>query len=247
MNQLGINLLVFKNDLDNGIEQGKILSNIGNLGVAIAEIRREYLKKSNEELKEISRLAKELNIEIYYSVPEKIACEKRINSNIKVYFEEAKQLGSTHIKFNIGDLENLDLDEMKKLEDIINYFNIKVTIENDQTPENGNLKCVTNAINFINTNSLSIGYTFDLGNWYWQKEDPKNAFDILNSNITVFHLKNVDFLNYNLNTTLLSKGKIDWKSMINKLPKDVPVIIEYPIKEEEILDEIAQIKEVLTH
>jgi sugar phosphate isomerase/epimerase len=247
MNQLGINLLVFKNDLDNGREQEKILGEIGNLGVSIAEIRREYLKNSNEELKEINKLAKELNIEIYYSVPEKIACEKRINSNIKAYFEEAKQMGSTHIKFNIGDLENLDVDEIKKLQDIISYFNIKVTIENDQTLENGNLKCVTNAIDFINTNSLSIGYTFDLGNWYWQNEDPKNAFDILNSNITVFHLKNVDFLNDNLNTTLLSEGKIDWKSMLNKLSEDVPIIIEYPIKKEDIFGEIAQVKESLIH
>jgi sugar phosphate isomerase/epimerase len=247
MNQLGINLLVFKNDLDNGREQEKILGEIGNLGVSIAEIRREYLKNSNEELKKINKLAKELNIEIYYSVPEKIACEKRINSNIKTYFEEAKQMGSTHIKFNIGDLENLDLDEIKKLQDIISYFNIKVTIENDQTLENGNLKCVRNAIDFINTNSLSIGYTFDLGNWYWQNEDPKNAFDILNSNITVFHLKNVDFLNDNLNTTLLSEGKIDWKSMLNKLSKDVPIIIEYPIKKEDIFGEIAQVKESLIH
>lgn len=245
MNQLGINLLVFKNDLDNGIDQEKILNEIGNLGVSIAEIRREYLKNSNEELLAINKLAKVLNIEIYYSVPEKIACQKKINSNIKVYFEEAKQMGSTHIKFNIGDLENLDADEIKKLEDIINYFNMKVTIENDQTPENGNLKCVTNVINLINNNSLSIGYTFDLGNWYWQNQDPKNAFHILNSNITVFHLKNVDFLNDNPNTTLLSEGKIDWKLMLNKLSKDVPVIIEYPIKKEDILGEIEQVKEVL--
>ncbi|EKQ50470.1 MULTISPECIES: sugar phosphate isomerase/epimerase [unclassified Clostridium] len=247
MNQLGINLLVFKNDLDNGREQEKILSEIGNLGISIAEIRREYLKNTSEELKEISKLAKELDIEIYYSVPEKIACEKRINSNIKTYFEEAKQMGSTHIKFNIGDLENLDVDERKKIEDIIGYFNIKVTIENDQTVENGNLKCVKNAIDFINSNSLPIGYTFDLGNWYWQNEDPKNAFDLLNFNINVFHLKNVSFLNNTPSTTLISEGKIDWKLMLNKLSKDIPVIIEYPIKREDILGEIAQVKEVLIH
>ncbi len=247
MNQLGINLLVFKNDLDKGKNQEKILSEIGNLGVSIAEIRREYLKNSNEELEEINKLAKELNIEIYYSVPEKIACEKRINSNIKIYFEEAKQMGSTHIKFNIGDLENLDVDERKKLEDIISYFNINVTIENDQTLENGNLECIINAINFINTHSLPIGYTFDLGNWYWQNEDPKNAFNLLNSNINVFHLKNVNFLNGNPSTTLLSEGKIDWKLMLNKLSKDVPVIVEYPIKNEDIFREITQVKEILIH
>jgi hypothetical protein len=77
MNQIGINLLVFKNDLDKGIGQDKILSEIGNLGVSIAEIRREYLKNLNDELIEINKLAKKLNLEIYYSVPEKVAYEKK--------------------------------------------------------------------------------------------------------------------------------------------------------------------------
>lgn len=247
MNQLGINLLVFKNDLDNGIEQKNVLDKIGKLGVSIAEIRREYLKNLNKESIEINKVAKELNIEIYYSVPEKIAFEERINSKIKVYFEEAKQMGATHIKFNIGNLENLNVDEMERLKNIIDDFKIRVTIENDQTPENGNLKCIRNTINIINKNSLPIGYTFDAGNWYWQNENPKNAFDLLNSDITVFHLKNVNFLNDNPSITLLSEGKIDWKLMINKLSKNVPIIMEYPINKEDILREITQVEEAFMH
>ncbi|HEX9027136.1 MAG TPA: sugar phosphate isomerase/epimerase [Clostridium sp.] len=247
MKQIGINLLVFKNDLDNGMGQEKILSEIANLGVFIAEIRREYLKNSNEELIEINKLAKKLNLEIYYSVPEKIAYEKKINSNIKVYFEEAKQMGSTHIKFNIGDLENLDIYEIKKLKDIINSFDIKITIENDQTPENGTLKSVINAIDVINNTLLPIGYTFDLGNWYWQNEDPRNAFNLLNSKITVFHLKNIDVLNNVPSTTLLSEGKIDWVLMLKEISKDVPVIIEYPIEKDNILAEVEQVKKALLY
>lgn len=245
MNQLGINLLVFKQDLENGIEQMNTLGEIANLGISIAEIRREYLKNSDEELIEINKLAKKFKLEIYYSVPEKIACERKINSNIKLYFEEAMQMGSTHIKFNIGDLENLDVHEMCKLKDIINSFNIKVTIENDQTPENGILKSVINAINIINNNLLPIGYTFDLGNWYWQNEDPQNAFDLLNSKITVLHLKNIDSSNGGPSTTLIEKGEINWKLILKKLCRDIPVIIEYPIDKRNILGEVNQIKEVL--
>lgn len=247
MNKIGINLLVFKNDLDNGISQEEILNEIETLGVSIAEIRREYLKHSTEELIEINKLSKKLNLEIYYSVPEKIASEKRLNSNIKVYFEEAKQMGSTHIKFNIGDLENLDIYEIKKLKDIINNFDMKVTIENDQTPENGTLKSVINAIDVINNNSLLVGYTFDLGNWYWQNEDPKNAFNLLNSKITVFHLKNIDILNNVPSTTLLSEGKIDWVLMLKEISKDVPIIIEYPIEKDNILAEVEQVKKALLY
>lgn len=247
MNQIGINLLVFKNDLDNRIGQEKILSEIASLGVSIAEIRREYLKKSNEELIEINKLAQKLNLEIYYSVPEKIAYEKKINSNIKVYFEEARQMGSTHIKFNIGDLENLDIYEIKKLKDIINSFDMKITIENDQTPENGTFKSVINAIDVINNTLLQIGYTFDLGNWYWQNEDPKNAFNLLNSKITVFHLKNIDILNNVPSTTLLSEGKIDWVLMLKEISKDVPIIIEYPIEKDNILSEVEQVKKALLY
>lgn len=245
MNELGINLLVFKKDLDNGIEQKDILSEVANIGASIAEIRREYLKNTNEELIEINKLAKKLKLEIYYSVPEKIAYERKINSNIKVYFEEARQMGSTHIKFNIGDLENLGMHEIDKLKDIINSSNMKITIENDQTPENGTLRSVTNAINIIKNNSIPIGYTFDLGNWCWQNEDPNNAFDLLNSKITVFHLKNIDFSHNSPSTTLIGNGKINWKSILNKISKDVPVIIEYPIEKANILGEVKQIRETL--
>lgn len=245
MNQLGINLLVFKRDLDNGVEQKNILDEIESLGISIAEIRREYLKNLDEELIEINKLARKLKLEIYYSVPEKIACGKKINPNIEGYFEEAIRMGSTHIKFNIGELENLDAYEIVKLRDIINSFNIKVTIENDQTPENGTLKSVINAINTINNNLLPIGYTFDLGNWYWQNEDPDNAFGILKSKITVLHLKNIDSSNGGPSTTLIEKGEINWKAILKKLPKDIPVIIEYPIEKGNILEEVKQVKEVL--
>ena len=156
-------------------------------------------------------------------------------------------MGSTHIKFNIGDLENLDIYEIKKLKDIINNFDMKVTIENDQTPENGTLKSVINAIDVINNNSLPIGYTFDLGNWYWQNEDPKNAFNLLNSKITVFHLKNIDILNNVPSTTLLSEGKIDWVLMLKEISKDVPIIIEYPIEKDNILAEVEQVKKALLY
>jgi sugar phosphate isomerase/epimerase len=156
-------------------------------------------------------------------------------------------MGSTHIKFNIGDLANLDIYEIKKLKDIINNFSIKVTIENDQTPENGTLKSVTSAMNIINNNSIPIGYTFDLGNWYWQNEDPNNAFAILISKITVFHLKNIDFYDIHPTTTLLSEGKINWRLMFNKISKDLPVILEYPIRKENRSGEVEQVKEVLLH
>ncbi|NMF06699.1 sugar phosphate isomerase/epimerase family protein [Clostridium beijerinckii] len=245
MNQLGINLLVFKNELDKGIKQQQILEQIEALGVHIAEIRRECLKNLAEEILIINKLAKKFGIELYYSVPEKVAFEKKLNPDINVYFEEAKLMGATHIKFNIGDLVDLSLDEIKKLRDIIDKFEIKVTIENDQTPENGNLKCVVNAIDIINKNSLPIGYTFDLGNWYWQNEDPENAFDILRSAITVFHLKNVEFLNNKPTTTLLSKGQINWKAMLKKLSNNVPVIIEYPIRNEDIRGELEEVRKIL--
>ena len=33
---------------------------------------------------------------------------------------------------------------------------------------------------------MPIGYTMDLGNWYWQKENPNQAFDLLKDKISIF-------------------------------------------------------------
>lgn len=239
--ELGINLLVYKEKLDQGIKQSTLLKEIKKQGISLAEVRREYIK-DQEELEAISKSAEENEMKLYYSVPEKIIEEKLPNKNLRKYLEEAKIMKIQNVKFNIGSFDEIDQKGAEKLKEILDEYDLTYTIENDQTKENGTFACTRKTLEQIHKYELPVGYTMDLGNWYWQKEDPSTAFKELKSKISIFHLKNIDFKDGKPETVMLEDGKIEWMDMIGQLDDDVKVFLEYPIMEDEIGNQINTVK-----
>lgn len=239
--ELGINLLVYKEKLDQGIKQSALLKEIKKQGISLAEIRREYIK-DQKELEDIAKTAKENEIKLYYSVPEKIIEEKFPNKNLRNYLEEAMIMKIQNVKFNIGSLDQIDQKGAEKLKEILEDYDLTYTIENDQTKENGTFACTKKTLEQIYKYELPVGYTMDLGNWYWQKEDPNTTFEELKNQISIFHLKNIDFKDGKLETVMLEDGKIEWMDMIGQLDDDVKVFLEYPIMEDEIANQINTVK-----
>lgn len=239
--ELGINLLVYKEKLDQGIKQSALLKEIKKQGISLAEVRREYIK-DQKELEDIAKTAKENEIKLYYSVPEKIIEEKLPNKNLRNYLEEAMIMKIQNVKFNIGSLDQIDQKGAEKLKEILEDYDLTYTIENDQTKENGTFACIKKTLEQIYKYELSVGYTMDLGNWYWQKEDPNTTFEELKNQISIFHLKNIDFKDGKPETVMLEDGKIEWMDMIGQLDDDVKVFLEYPIMEDEIANQINTVK-----
>lgn len=239
--ELGINLLVYKEKLDQGIKQSALLKEIKKQGISLAEVRREYIK-DQKELEDIAKTAKENEIKLYYSVPEKIIEEKLPNKNLRNYLEEAMIMKIQNVKFNIGSLDQIDQKGAEKLKEILEDYDLTYTIENDQTKENGTFACIKKTLEQIYKYELPVGYTMDLGNWYWQKEDPNTTFEELKNQISIFHLKNIDFKDGKPETVMLEDGKIEWMDMIGQLDDDVKVFLEYPIMEDEIANQINTVK-----
>lgn len=239
--ELGINLLVYKEKLDQGIKQSALLKEIKKQGISLAEVRREYIK-DQKELEDIAKTAKENEIKLYYSVPEKIIEEKLPNKNLRNYLEEAMIMKIQNVKFNIGSIDQIDQKGAEKLKEILEDYDLTYTIENDQTKENGTFACTKKTLEQIYKYELPVGYTMDLGNWYWQKEDPNTTFEELKNQISIFHLKNIDFKDGKPETVMLEDGKIEWMDMIGQLDDDVKVFLEYPIMEDEIANQINTVK-----
>lgn len=239
--ELGINLLVYKEKLDQGIKQSALLKEIKKQGISLAEVRREDIK-DQKELEDIAKTAKENEIKLYYSVPEKIIEEKLPNKNLRNYLEEAMIMKIQNVKFNIGSLDQIDQKGAEKLKEILEDYDLTYTIENDQTKENGTFACTKKTLEQIYKYELPVGYTMDLGNWYWQKEDPNTTFEELKNQISIFHLKNIDFKDGKPETVMLEDGKIEWMDMIGQLDDDVKVFLEYPIMEDEIANQINTVK-----
>lgn len=231
--KLVINTLVFIDDLKSGITQSTIIDKIKELGIKNVEVRREFIKDFNKEIIDIKEKSNKYKINLFYSVPEWIFKENKLRyKEIEGYFIEANKMNCKNVKLNIGEVEELLIEDVNRIENLCNRYNIKATIENDQTFENGRAEKIYKFLKRNRELGGSISFTFDVGNWIFQNEDPSINAEILNEFVTYIHLKNVD---ENRGNTLIDKGILNLKNILDKLPKDVPMALEYPCKS---MDEI---------
>ncbi|OZG62178.1 AP endonuclease [Bifidobacterium lemurum] len=246
MTTIGINTLVYMNELQSGTPQSAILPTIAGHGVTLAEVRREYIA-DDAEFDAIAAAAREHGLELFYSVPESITIDGAAHPGFAGFLDEARRMGVRNVKFNQGDVKDVDASVIAGLDAEAAARGVSLTIENDQTPENGTLACTTASLAHIEQVGGKIGYTFDLGNWFWRGEDPDEAFGRLRERITVFHLKNVNGAanREELSTTMLQDGVIDWRAMLPQLGPDVPVFLEFPIEADRVAEQVAELRAVV--
>lgn len=242
MKKLGINTLVYKQELNKGILQSKLLPIIKKY-TDLVEIRREYIS-SPQEFTDLRDIARQENIQLYYSVPDKITINHQLNPKFSQYLKEAHNMLCTHIKFNIGDLPTCSQDTLLQIDKLSEQYQLSITVENDQTLENGTLNYVFNTLNHLQKYNSSIGYTFDIGNWCWQKENPQKAFTQLQQFINIIHLKTVNNLLIPY-TTFLHKGCLNWQDMLLSTNDNIPIFLEYPIEQCNLAQEITTVTKYL--
>ncbi len=246
MTTIGINTLVYMDALREGVAQSAILPQIAKLGVSLAEVRREYITEE-AEFDAIAQTAESNGVRLFYSVPESITVNGGVNPEFDRFLGEAKRMGVINVKFNQGDVKDVEPRVLREIDEKAAQYGVTLSVENDQTPENGTFACTSASLEHIAENDSAIGYTFDLGNWYWRGEDARQAFDVLLEHITVFHLKNVNGAanKEELSTTMLQDGVIAWREMLDALPDSVPVFLEFPIPEDQVEEQLNIVREAV--
>ena len=231
-NRLMVNTLFFLPDLQSGVGQADLLNSVAVCGVGAVEIRREFIHDFAEECREIHDKAKSLKIQLYYSVPDTLFDGGTLKKPaVEHYFAEASVMGCTHIKLNIGDYgDKLHQEDISFLTVLSSRTGITLTVENDQTAENGRLKKIQAFLEHCAAQNSSIGMTFDVGNWLWQQESPLMAAEVLSQYTTEIHLKDVATAP-DVHTVLLDAGKIDWRQIVREFSPSVPIALEYPCME----------------
>lgn len=240
--ELVLNMLVFAEKVENGAVQSDLIEESVALGFRKIEVRREYFKDLANEMADIKKLAEKHALELFYSVPDEVFVDGKVNSKLDVYLSEAKQMGITHIKWNIGDFAHYtgDLTELKSLSE----YGIEVNIENDQTQTSGTISAIETFMEAISKKGLTIGYVYDLGNWRFVNEDEKTAAEQLGKYVRYIHVKDVVYMEGKPHAVGLDHGEIDWREMLTVLPGNVPIAIEYPTTEkQEILEAKALLEE----
>lgn len=246
MTTIGINLLVYMKELEGGTPQSALLPVIAGHGVGLAEVRREYIG-DDAEYDRIAAAGRDNGLTLFYSVPEPLVVGDGMNRDCGTYLDEAVRMGAKNVKFNQGDVKDATDDVIAAIDAAVAERGLTVSIENDQTPANGTLTCTAASLARIREAGGAIGYTFDLGNWFWRGENAASAFDRLLPYVTVFHLKNVNGAPERgaLRTTMLDDGVIDWRSMLPRLGADVPVLLEFPIPADRVAGQLDAVRGVV--
>lgn len=223
-----INTLVFLDDLKNGVKQSELLKSIGSVGIKRCEVRREFIQDFDVELQEIKAASEVLQIELFYSVPDYIYTNGELNTcKIEGYFKEANKMNCRNVKLNIGEYGEISIEDVSGINSLCNKYSIALTIENDQTEENGRIQKINEFLQLAKKLGMKIGYTFDMGNWLWQGQDSMENAKILKPYVTYIHLKDV-ILRDKPQTAFLDEGVIPWRSILGIFDNGIPVAIEYP-------------------
>lgn len=223
--RLVLNFLVYADRVANGELQGELLQEIADLGFTQVEIRREYFQNIDEEIPVIKSEAERLQMKLFYSVPDEVYVDGKINPKLGQYLTDAQQMGVKHIKWNTGDFNgDLHEEELKALLD----KGVEISIENDQTQTSGTIKAIDSYMKAIKKAGVNIGYVYDLGNWRFVGEDELEAAELLKDYVHYIHVKDVRYEDKKPVAAGLDHGEINWRKVLQLLPQDVPVAIEYP-------------------
>lgn len=222
-----INTLVFVDKYKKPINQLSIVKELIDNGYKNIEIRREYMTNLKEELKEISQISKDNDVNLYYSIPDTLYKDFILDKDrLNRYIEEAKLLGSKTIKLSVGSYSGYNNGDDIFIKEILNS-GIKLYVENDQTFANGRVDKIIKFLVDCNTHNNNVKATFDIGNWLWVGELPEKCADILKDYVDYIHFKDVKIINGKYEPAKLGEGIVNWK-YFKDLFNGIPIGLEYP-------------------
>lgn len=219
----------------------------GAAGCAGVEIRRELFREDPPELSALSEHIREGKLVSVYSAPVELWDRDGILNKeaLSIVIPEALSIGAVWLKTSLGHYRpgESDLAELERYWRCLvpQESALKLTVENDQTPHGGNVGNLRRFFEDCRAAGLSIGMTFDIGNWNWTGEQGLQAADALGSYVVYIHLKHVEQANGSLVTLGLPEAKDSlWRRILGRLPRNVPRTIEFPVEGDDLTGVLRQ-------
>lgn len=223
------------------IEKGQeffipIISETGADGV---EIRRELLTQNDYPLTRLKNIIMDYGLFIVYSAPIPLwkRCGALNDEELNSVIHEAKELGATLIKVSLGFYQpnRSDIHHLKQLL-YENGNEIHLLVENDQTSCGGSIHHLLCFFKSASIYKLPVNMTFDIGNWKYSGENVYDALHQFYKFIKYVHLKHVEIDNGKWSTLPLPLDEsAEWRRILDVLPQDLPVALEFPIENTQMI------------
>ena len=200
-------------------------------GADSVEVRGEMLRDAATELPALAGLAS------VYSSPEGLWAEGGWLDGAALGrgIAAATTLGAKRLKMSIGDFRTSSHGSLWGLKVQLSETRIELLIENDQTVSAGSLPALMTFFNAAESAGVSLGMTFDMGNWHFVGECPIEAAKALGKRVRYVHCKGVQRLPARWVAVPLAESAAPWRALFRALPADVPRAIEYPLMGDDLL------------
>ncbi len=189
------------------------------------------------ELDAIAEAARSAGLQLVYSSPDGLwttsgeldlaALERAIGI--------AQHLGAPRLKMAIGGYGAASAAGLATLRDRLAKSSVELVIENDQTTSAGTLPALQAFFDNASHVGLSLGMTFDMGNWHWQGECPVLAAQSCSPRVSYVHCKGVQRQPQRWVAVPLDDSAAPWRAVLRALPAGLPMAIEYPLVGDDLL------------
>jgi sugar phosphate isomerase/epimerase len=213
------------------------------------EVRGELLVDGDAELGAIAAAA--AGLQRVYSSPEGLWRDDGMldEAALERALASAAKLGAARLKMSIGGYRAASAGTLDMLRERLDRSSIELVIENDQTDSAGTLSALTPFFAATHARGMSLGMTFDIGNWHWTGECPLQAAQALAPCVRYVHCKGVQRQPQRWVAVPLAESAAPWRAVLRALPTGVPWAIEFPLAGEDLLDvargEVARLRELL--
>lgn len=200
-------------------------------GADSVEVRGELLRDPTVELPALAGHA------AVYSSPEGLWAEGGWLDSAALArgIAAATTLGARRLKMSIGGFSAASHGSLWGLKVQLAETRIELLIENDQTVRAGTLPALVDFFDAADRAGVSLGMTFDMGNWHWVGECPLEAAKALGHRVRYVHCKGVQRLPAKWVAVPLADSVAPWRAVLRALPADVPHAIEYPLVGDDLL------------
>jgi sugar phosphate isomerase/epimerase len=214
------------------------------------EVRGELLTDPGEELPALAQAIRAAGLDVVYSSPvglwdgggalDQAALERALQA--------ARELGAPRLKMAIGNFGPASEAGFAQLKQALAFGDVELLIENDQTAAAGSLAALQDFFAAAQRSGLTLGMTFDLGNWHWVGESALQAAQALAPRVRYVHCKGVQREPQRWIAVPLAQSAAPWRAVLRALPSDVPWAIEYPLASDDLTavtrGELSSLREV---
>lgn len=234
-NPVSISLSSYGADFVRQRGQEQFLGLLAAAGVTRVELREE-LFASAPDAAALGAAITALRLECLYSTPLELWTAQGVPApQLAHKLDTARALGAVALKVSLGHYHaGCDVAALAKL---LPAHGPVLLVENDQTPQGGRIEALQQFFQRADELGLCLGMTFDIGNWQWQGEPPRQAARQLGRWVRYVHCKAVQ---------RLADGRLaavppqaadlqEWAALMAEFAPGVVRAVEYPLVSDDLL------------